>query len=234
MTLSRRSEQGFTLLEVLISVTLIALMAVALWSVMRISIRSWSRGAELIDTNQRHRTILDMVRKQIASAYNLIVPPDATTGLIPYPFFIGTETSFQFISLNSLQYQESPGLTIVTYEIENGAQGGLSLFEKESRFVGQIPDEASPIAPDRTTSVLDALVSCSFKYFDPGNTENPSQWVNEWDAKNMGRMPAAVSMTMTSRDPNGNMVDRQMVVSIQAASESRAIMSGGSRGGAIR
>jgi general secretion pathway protein J len=222
MTLSRRSEKGFTLLEVLVSVTLIAMMALAIWGVMRTSIRSWSRGAEFIDTNQRHRSIMDMVRKQIASAYNLPSPPDPTASAItaPYPIFSGADVSFQFISLNSLQFQESPGITLVTYEISESAQSGYSLIEKESRYLGQLPDLQTPAVAEKTISILENLTSCLFEYYDPGTgtADSTPQWVKEWDAKQLMRLPSAIRMTMTSRDHSGNTLDRQIIVPIQAAS----------------
>jgi general secretion pathway protein J len=214
--LPRRSEQGFTLLEVIVAVTLVAVMALALWAVMRISIRSWTRGTEYIDTNQRHRSVMSMVRKQIASAYNLLALPDPTVGGVAYPIFNGTETSFQFISLNSLLFQESPGLTLVTYEIAEGSQGDYSLIERESRYYGQTPDQQNSAIPEKTTEILQKLAGCSFEYFDPGNRANPSQWVKEWDAKKIGFLPSAVSMTLSSRDPKGNL-ERRMIVPIQAA-----------------
>ncbi len=226
----RRSEQGFTLLEVVVAVTLIAMMAVGLWAVMRLSLRSWSRGTDFIDTNQRHRSILDMTRKQLASAYNLIIPADLNTGTAPYPFFNGTENSFQFISLNSLQFQESPGLTLVTYEVSQESQANnYSLLEKESRYLGQLPDSNSTAA-DRTTPVLENLSSCMFEYFDPGDSQNPSQWVKEWNAQETGKLPSAVSITVGSRDANGNAMSRQMIVPLQAASNSLTRSTGSVQG----
>jgi prepilin-type N-terminal cleavage/methylation domain-containing protein len=222
----RRTEQGFTLLEVIVAVTIVAIMSVGMWAVMHISLRSWSRGTEFIDTNQRHRSIIDLTRKQIASAYNLLVPADPASGIATYPFFNGLETSFQFISLNSLQFQESPGLTLVTYEVAQGSQSGFLLLEKEARYLGQLPDtQSSTIATDRTTPILENLISCSFEYFDPGDTENPAQWVKEWNAQEAGKLPSAVSMKIASRDPKGNVMSRQMIVPI-AVSNSRMIPRG--------
>jgi prepilin-type N-terminal cleavage/methylation domain-containing protein len=225
-TKDRRSELGFTLLEVIVAVTIVTIMAVGMWAVMRISLRSWSRGTEFIDTNQRHRSILDLTRKQIGSAYNLLVPVDPASGFSPYPFFNGAETSFQFISLNSLQFQESPSLTLVTYEVAQGNQGGFSLLEKEARYLGQLTNtQSSTIATDRTTPIFENLISCSFEYFDPGDNENPSGWVTEWDAQESGKLPSAVSMKIASRDPKGNVMSRQMIVPL-AASNSRLIPRG--------
>ncbi len=124
---STRSQAGFTLLEVIVAVTLVVMMAVAIWGVFRISIRSWSRGAELIDANQRHRSILNMVRKQLASAYGMVRPieqpqagmPLGNTSLI----FSGTENSLIFLSPSSLRFQDSPGLTLVSYEVSQDDRG---------------------------------------------------------------------------------------------------------------
>jgi prepilin-type N-terminal cleavage/methylation domain-containing protein len=214
---SHWSEQGFTLLEIIIAVTLMVLIAAGLWGVLSISIRGWAKGAQYIDANQRNRSAMTMVRKQIASAYNLIVQPDPTIGGIPYPFFNGTESGFQFVSVNSLLFQDSPGMTLVTYEISEGINGDYSLVEKEARYIGQNPDQESLPTQEKITSVLDNISSCSLEYYDPGNTENPAQWVKEWSGKDSGRLPAAVSMDMNWRDSRGNTVNRQIVIPIQAS-----------------
>ena len=133
-----QSEAGFTLLEMLIAVTLVAMMAVSLWAVFRISIRSWSRGTEFIDVNQRHRSILDLVRKQIASTLGLYAQADLQLGLPSTLYFSGTENSLRFVSLNSMRFHESPGLTLVIYEVAQDANGDFSLVEKEARYLGQI------------------------------------------------------------------------------------------------
>lgn len=212
------SQRGFTLLEMVVAVTLVALMAVGIWSVFRTSIRSWSRGTQFIDANQRRRSILDLVRKQIASTYGLLTPMDMTTGKGPYPIFNGAEDSLRFVSLNSLRFQESPGLTLVSYEVVQGRQGDYSLVEREERYLGQLPDQESQvnISGEKATEVFNNLASFTFEYFDPGSGEDQSQWVKEWDGEKAGRLPTAISMTMTSRDSKGNQLSRHMVVPIQA------------------
>jgi general secretion pathway protein J len=230
---SSRSAEGFTLLEIVIAVTLVALLSVGLWAALRISIRSWTRGTEFVDANQRHRSILDMVRKQIASTYGVLVPPDLKTGGASYPFFSGTETSFDFVSVNSLQFQESPGLTLVTYEVAQSTQGSYSLLEKESRYLGQLPNRENPWVHERTTSILDGLTACSFEYYDPGNNENPPEWVKEWDAQKSRRLPTAIAMSMIAHDARGNTLVRHMVVPIQHKSDVGTVFAnpfGGARG----
>ncbi len=235
----RESEGGFTLLEMLIAVTLVALMAVGLWAVFTISIRSWSRGTQFIDANQRHRSILDMVRKQLASAYGLYGEAEqeeteqgtASTAVL---IFSGGQDSLRFISLNSLQFQESPGLTLVSYEVARDPQGDYALVEKEARYLGQAPGEEIAVIQNRAIPIFENLSSCIFEYFDPGSGDNPPRWVREWNAQDMGQLPLAVSMTMISRGHDGKSLSRHMVVPIQAkvSNSRRNVMSpfGGRRG----
>jgi prepilin-type N-terminal cleavage/methylation domain-containing protein len=209
------SARGFSLLEMTVAVTLVAMMAVGLWSVFRISIRSWSRGTQFIDANQRHRSILNFVRKQLASTYGVLTPLDLQTGKGMYPIFSGAENSLRFISLSSLRFQDNPGLTLAAYEAVQTRTGDYALIEKEERFLGDLPDEENHSGvEEKTITIFDNLTSFAFEYFDPGDVENEPRWIKEWDGEKTKRLPAAVSMKMISRDAKGNSFTRYMVVPI--------------------
>ncbi len=210
------AESGFTLLEMLIAVTLVAVMTVSLWAVFRMGVRSWSRGTDFIDANQRHRSVHDLVRKQIASTFGLFRPAETQFGSEPALYFDGTENSLRFISLNSLRFQESPGLTLVVYEVAQNEAGHLALVEKEARYLGQIPEQEEAADQSNPVPIFDNLSSCIFKYFDEGNGETPPEWVGEWDGEAMGRLPKAVSISMISREAGGSAPSRHLIVPIQA------------------
>jgi general secretion pathway protein J len=213
-----RQEQGFTLLEIVVAVTLVAMMAVGLWAVLRISVASWARGTEFIDANQRNRSILDMVQKQMASIYGVIAPVDLQTGGVIYPIFAGGETSVQFVSLSSLRFQENPGLTMVSYDVVRDRVGAFALAEREERYLGLDPARQSFL--DRKdvqlTTLFSNLISFKFEYFDPAYGDRPAQWVTNWDARETRRLPAAISMTMISKDSRGGTFSRQIVVPVMA------------------
>ena len=226
------SESGFTLIEMLVAVTLVAMMAVGLWSVFSVSVRSWSRGTEFIDKTQRHRSILDKVRKQMASAYPLNasadapmdVPVDALVeeqairgrSIANTPLFNGTDTALSFVSLNSLRFQESPGLTLVSYEVALDSEGNYALVEREASYTGQVYDPATMASLSEAIPIFENLSSCTFEYFDPGDNDNTSQWIREWNGQERRQLPAAISITMISRDTRGNSLNRNMVVPVQA------------------
>lgn len=214
--LALRSEKGFTLVEMIVAVTLVLMMAVGMWSIFRTGIRSWSRGTEQIDAAQRHRNILDLVRKQMASAYPLMTPTDPDSPGPTYPIFYGTETSLSFISLNSLNFHKSPGLTLVNYDVIPGLQGNYSLVEREQRYLWELPDSADSIDLSSTVSLFDNLTECYFEYRKADSEDNSELWVREWDGEEMGQLPVAISMTMTSTDTNGTDRNRNIFVPIHA------------------
>jgi len=215
---SNTSDRGFTLIETVIAVTLVAMMAVGLWSAFRVSLASWKRGTDSVDANQRHRSIVDLVKKQMASIYAVIAPIDLQAGGTVYPVFAGTDSSVQFISLNSLRFYEHPGLTMVSYNVEQDRSGAYSLVEREAQYVGLEPGRESFFDREVTQPfvIFENLTSFTFEYFDPGDSDRPARWVTEWDAKETTELPAAISMTMISQDASGETISRHLVVPVMS------------------
>jgi len=214
-----RGIEGFTLLEMVVAVTLVAIITLALWGVLRISIASWQRGTQFIDENQQHRAMLDLVQKQLASTFGIIAPLDLQGDGGLYPIFFGTETGIQFVSLCPLRFQEHPGLTLVSYEIVPGDGGEYSLVEREGRYLGVDPTQVVGFdqAEQPAITIFDHLAGAFFEYFDPGNNSDlPAQWLSIWDARELGRLPSAISMTLTLREADGGTRSRQIVFPVLA------------------
>ena len=214
---ARQSEKGFTLLEMIIAVTLVAMMAVGLWGIFRLSVTAWKRGADAIDVSQRNRSLLDLVQKQMKSIYGIFTPVDPQNPQQPYPIFAGSENSIQFVSLCSLRFNENPGLTMVSYGLSQDRQGGYALVEKETRYLGtDMVEGVFDRKDEAAVTIFDNLTSFSFEYYDPGTRELPPQWVREWNSRDLLRIPVAISMTMIARDPKGGTFSRFLVMPILA------------------
>jgi prepilin-type N-terminal cleavage/methylation domain-containing protein len=223
-------ECGFTLMEILVAVTLVAMMAVGLWAALRVSINSWARGTENIDASQRNRSILDLVRKQMGSAYGAIAPVDLLTGATAYPIFSGSETSLQFISLCSLRFFENPGLTMVSYDVVQNAQGNYELIEREAKYLGMDPEQQDYFinSNERALTIFNNLESFKFEYFDPGSQTTSAGWVSAWDPRETQQLPAAISMSFVTKDSRAGTLARQMVVPIIAKPDSAKLSAPGS------
>jgi len=215
----RSGSEGFTLLEMVVAVTLVAIIALALWAILRISISSWQRGTQFIDENQQHRAMLDLVEKQLASTFGVIAPLDLQGDGGLYPVFFGTDTAIQFVTLCPLRFREQPGLTLVSYEIVPGEEGDYSLIEREGRYLGVDPTQVVSLdqAGQTAITIFDHLTGAFFEYFDPGNGNDlPAQWLSAWDARGLGSLPSAISMTLTLKEADGGTRSRQIVFPVLA------------------
>ena len=215
-------ETGFSLLELLVAVTLIVVMAVGVWSALDLCVRAWSRGIETIDVNQRERSTQDLVRKQIASAFPLVPAVPSLSGgqnavsqllAASTPVFSGGETSLRFVSPNSLMSVDSAGIVFVMYEVEVDSNDNLYLVQREAPYIGQSVDDGWYTS---SAYVFFNLKEIIFEYYDPGDADNPAEWLTEWDTASKRRLPAAVRISMLYRNTDRGAPGRQMVIPLHA------------------
>jgi len=210
--------EGFTLIEMLVSVTLIALIALCVWGVMRITIASWKRGTDSIDTNQQHRATLDLMQKEVASMSPLLPPIDPQTGMGQYPIFVGSDSGMQFLSPCALHFQDIPGMAFVEYDVVSGSDGTYSLVEKETPYLGGDPTQAEVFGEgdEPTFTIFDHLLGASFEYFDPGTTEIAPQWVSDWSGLDYMSLPSALRITISEQEAASAIKTRQIVIPISS------------------
>ena len=223
-------NDGFTLLELMVAVTLIAVMAVGTWRAIDICVRVWLRGIEAIDDSQRERSTYDLVRKQIASAYPLFPSPTSSssatgstgtqnttavrsTSASSIPVFSGGETSLRFVTPNSLMSADSMGLVLATYEAEIDSNDNIALVQRESLYTGQGVNDGGFIS---SVPVFFNLKECLFEYYDAGDANNPGEWLTEWDTAARRRLPAAVRISMLFKDKKRGAPGRQMIIPMRA------------------
>jgi len=73
--LGRRTPLGFTLLEIMIAVTIFGVISIAVYSTFRVGLRSYESGREQMVLTQSARTVFDLMARDLRSLYYL--PPDA-------------------------------------------------------------------------------------------------------------------------------------------------------------
>jgi hypothetical protein len=158
------------------------------------------------------------VQKQMASIYPLVPPMDLQMNTGITPIFSGSASSMQFISLCALRFRDNPGLTMVSYQVVAGSDDDFSLVARETRYLGGDPSLQADYEQVEVpaTTIFDRLDSLEFEYYDPGTSDLPPQWVKEWSAQDLGRLPTWISMTLISRDAGGTKQARRIVTPIQA------------------
>jgi prepilin-type N-terminal cleavage/methylation domain-containing protein len=79
-----RSRGGFTLLEVIIAITILSLIMVIIGSAFRLGIQAWGRGEKETEDGQRLRALSSLLSQQLKSIYPYRINPEDKDGVLLY------------------------------------------------------------------------------------------------------------------------------------------------------
>lgn len=191
--MTRTRSRGFTLLEIILAMTALAMMTAICYAAFHLAIRAMERGEVAVVTAQRLRVASDVLIRQIKST----VPyPARNKDLDVYPYFIGNGTSMAFVTAAGLH--GGGGLVRVVYQVLDDPP---RLVMTETAFFS--PDtlgrEAIDTSGERPTVLLDNFQTLRFQYYrNDGTTDfgGETPWTSAWDGHEEEMMPSAVWITV--------------------------------------
>ena len=110
---------GFTLIELLLSLSILSIISVIILGALQIGVRAWEKGEHVLAVQQRSRTILDQLDRQLASASVLMGAQKEQ----PLVEFAGNSRSLEFTSSLPLITKIQFGPVHVKYVIETEPSG---------------------------------------------------------------------------------------------------------------
>ncbi|MCU0614684.1 MAG: GspJ family type II secretion system protein [Desulfobacterales bacterium] len=190
-----KNRQAFTLLELIIALTIVGIILLIISGTFRIGIRAWEKGEKDIDKQQRYRIVLNLVQRQLTSiTYKKAIINDKEQLILK-----GDSKSFEFTSHVSLKPENKFGIVYVKYMVVEGEnetetllayEKNMVLFDKEFKF--------SDIDLDAFFELIPNIQGISFEYLKPpelGLEEEP-EWQDKWDPENDQGLPLAVKLTV--------------------------------------
>ncbi len=165
--MANQAERGFTLLELLISILIIALLSVLVGGALSMAYRSVQKGERKIESSERFKATLALIDAQIQSA----IPVTLTAEDDSEYSFKGTRDSFTIVSNYSL-WGGDRGYVQATYRIETESGGKKSLYLTENT-VGM--DNA------REAMLLHGMDEVKFEFLETGLAEGEGGWITEWE-----------------------------------------------------
>ncbi|HXX81117.1 MAG TPA: prepilin-type N-terminal cleavage/methylation domain-containing protein [Thermodesulfovibrionales bacterium] len=160
------SGKGFTLLELMISITLIGIITLIVAGAMRLGYRSVDAGEGKIESLERMRVSLTLINCQIQSEIPLTIDEDGSRKY----YFKGEKGILLFPSNFSL-WGGQTGYVVVTYSVIPDARGKQTLWISESTVGVGNKNEAR---------LFESLDEISFQYFYKGPTDEQGSWVEQW------------------------------------------------------
>lgn len=202
------SNRGLTLLELLITLTIMAFLGVIALEAFRLGSRSWEKGEGRAEREQRIRVIYGTLAQELAS----LQPITALVDGKPVLAFQGRSDRLLFYSGPDGQraFPYSAMIRSLAYFVEPGK--GLMVQEGYPLVEGKVSLE-----PRGEVKVLDPkAIRIRFRYLAPPSLEeeNSPRWVEAWDPGSnpgprtpdprlMGSLPLAVEVTVALQEEQG-------------------------------
>jgi general secretion pathway protein J len=184
-------ERGFTLLELMISLTLLGVMLTMVYSVFATALASVPRGEDVAVQSARMRAATSLLTRQVRS----IIPYQVEGEDESTPcYFMGNPGYFDFYTA-APQRNGGEGLAHVTYWTD-----GHTLWMAEVLVQSSTTDtgEQRPAPSPAAVVLLEGLTSAEFKYRRVDGTDDvDNEFRDSWDSFEEQMLPGAVRIWLT-------------------------------------
>jgi general secretion pathway protein J len=173
-----RSRTGFTLLELVISITLVATIVLIATGAMRLGYRSVTKGEKRIESLERFRSSISIVSAQIESG----IPLSVDDGGVKRFYFEGSGDRLKLATNYSI-WGGQKGYISVEYRVQDSPDGTQWLHASESSIGAAFLREAR---------LFQGLTKIRFEYYYKDPTEESGEWTDVWDDET--KMPQKVRL----------------------------------------
>jgi prepilin-type N-terminal cleavage/methylation domain-containing protein len=191
------ATRGFTLIELMISITLVAALATGMLMAMRTSLLSLEKINSRLEFNRRVMGMERILTRQIGG----VMPVMSDCGPGRIPIFLGTPDSLRLVSSYSMAEGARGYPQFDEFHVVKGEEG-VRLIVTEHLYTS--PSSTAPVCAGEQSItpssliVADRLASCTFSYREALPDAFPSaKWLPVWDRADL---PAAVKIEMTPLD----------------------------------
>jgi prepilin-type N-terminal cleavage/methylation domain-containing protein len=208
--MKRHPRAGVTLIELLVSVTLFALLSVGMLYAFRIGIMAYQKTQTHLMDNRRVAGAQRILLEELQNMVPVTVACGDQGGPPTVPFFQGEPQAMRLVSTYSLQGASRGLAQILEIFVEPADSGnGVRLLVNEIPYGGPMaagrlctaPGHYLPVSPSEKSFVLaDNLAYCKFSYqFVPLDLVPERLWLSQFPGKTW---PRGVRIEMAPLVPN--------------------------------
>jgi general secretion pathway protein J len=187
--IARRLQAGFTLIEMLLAITLLALLIAGAYGGIRTAAKAMHAGEIAIDRADRLRTAQVFLRSQLSHIVPLTYERDETQSTVHV--FDGNAQFMRFVAPMP-GYLSRGGPYVETLELQRGAHG-LQLVFTDSMLNGY---DASNPQTDEPVVLIDGIRGGQFQYRTLDDQGQLTDWFSQWPDPSITPLMIRVSLDM--------------------------------------
>lgn len=185
-------SNGFTLIEMLIAMTLLGIMVVLLFSSLKIAAESWNVGeGKLVEVN-RKVVVYQFFKRHFTTIKPVLTQPEGSINepaALPQLLFQGHANSVRFVASMPVSAKRK-GLQI--FEIAADPQNPATLM------VALSPYQSAEAVPPEKVVLLDKMTAFKFSYFGKLDEASTPVWQEDWVMANY--LPQLIKVTIGLQD----------------------------------
>ena len=185
-------SRGFTLIEMLVALTLFALLSVMLLGGLRFGTRATSAGTAQQEWSAEIATTANFLRNQLADAQPIDIGGNPVQPAIA---FDGSADSVEFVGLPPAHLALG-GLHIFTITVDKNDAGvrQLVVIWRLIRSDGT----STTLSPPHRSVLLDHVASVAFSYFGGSTADETPDWHESWSE--MPQLPLLIRLRIAFAD----------------------------------
>ncbi len=177
-------QSGFTLLELIIALSLTVLITLAVFGGLQLAVRASDKGSEHTERTNEIRVVRNWIRRQIEHVKPIMIKQESGESVVA---FWGDGRAVRFIAPLPA-HLGGGGLSVVTLGVDED-QSQLGLVVEYQLFHPEITEETHR---PKEKLLLDTIQDARFRFYGAIDTDEAPMWHNRWNAVKV--LPSLVSL----------------------------------------
>jgi len=190
---SVQKENGFTLIEVLISTAIIGLVVYLAFLAQSFFVNIWYSNKLATNIAMEEYRAHSLLRSAIESITEyFITDPELERSGVHYPFFNADSISVEFVTLSSVFFKGSAAAGRLFLKKNSEEKTVALIYEEEPLTAAYIRYQGDKIAYSRSMTISDGLSRVTFRYYGTweiiyDNEEEVLKAIKQWQAVYQGK-----------------------------------------------